>query len=96
MTTDKIIEVGIDEKGRLYIKPQTQHFEFIYRAAAEVNWDNKEMFLYSPKPREWSYYAWYKHIITIANDEYGCKLQLTDKTKWINIPTELKQQIIER
>jgi hypothetical protein len=55
MTTDKIIEIGIDDQQRLYIKPEKQTFEYIYRTAAEVGWDNKERFLYSPKPREWSY-----------------------------------------
>lgn len=95
MTIDNIIEIGIDKQERLFIKPERQTFEYIYRAAAEVNWDHKEKFLYSPKPREWSYYAWYKHIIAIAKDEYGCELRLTRNTRWINISNELKEQIIE-
>ena len=71
MTTDQIIEIGIDHEDRLYIRPEKQTFEYIYRAAAEVGWDNKEKVLFSPKPREWSYYVWYRHILDIAKDEYG-------------------------
>ena len=95
MTTDYISEIWIDSQQRLFLRPGTQTFEYIYRAAAEVGWDNKEKILYSPKPREWSYYIWYRHIIDIAKDEYGCTLHLSDQTKWTNIPDELKQQIIK-
>ena len=93
MTTDNIMEIGIDNKERIYIKPETEHFEFIYRAAAEVGWDDKEHFLYSPKPKEWTYFDWYRQIIMATKDEYGCQLVLTDKTQWTNIPNELKDQI---
>ena len=93
MTTDNIMENGIDNKERIYIKPETEHFEFIYRAAAEVGWDDKEHFLYSPKPKEWTYFDWYRQIIMATKDEYGCQLVLTDKTQWTNIPNELKDQI---
>ena len=93
MTTDNIIEIGIDKKERIYIKPEKEHFEFIYRAAAEVGWDVKEYFLYSSKPREWTYFDWYRQIIMATKDEYGCQLVLTDKTQWTNIPNELKDQI---
>ena len=63
MTTENIIEIGIDDKERIYIRPETNTFEFIYRAAAEVGWDEKEIFLYSPKPGEWTYFDWYRQII---------------------------------
>ena len=94
LPTDTITEIGIDNQERLNVRPQKQTFEYIYRAAAEVGWDSKEKILVSPKPREWSYFDWYRHILDIAKDEYGCKLHLTDQTKWTNIPDELRQQII--
>ncbi len=95
LPADNISEIGIDDQQRLYIKPEKQTFEYIYRAAAEVGWDSKERILFSLKPREWSYYVWYRHIVDITKDEYGCKLHLTDKTTWTNIPNDLKPQIIE-
>jgi hypothetical protein len=91
---DNISEIGIDEQQRLYIRPERQTFDYIYRAAAEVGWDKKEKILFSPKPREWSHFVWYRHILDIAKDEYGCKLHLTEQTKWKNIPDDLKQQIL--
>ncbi|WP_394800432.1 hypothetical protein [Niabella pedocola] len=88
-------EIGIDDIGRLFVRPRMQTFDYIYRAAAEVGRDNKEKFLFSPKPREWTYFTWYKHIIQTAKEEYNCKLCLVKETKWTNISDELKQQIKE-
>ena len=69
MRTDNIIEVGIDRLERLYIKPKEERFTLIYRTATEVHWDNKDYFLYSPKPKDWSYLDWYKHIIKVIETE---------------------------
>lgn len=92
---DEVIEVGIDKNERLFIRPKNERFNLIYRTATEVHWDEKELFLYSPKPREWSYFEWYRHIIDVADKECNCKLFLTHRTTWTNIEYELKKQIIE-
>lgn len=92
---DEIVEVGIDKSERLFIRPKNERFTLIYRTAAEVHWDEKELFLYSPKPREWSYYDWFKHIIDVADKECNSKLVLTHRTIWTNIDLNLKKQIIE-
>jgi len=94
MITDQILELGIDNIERLYIKPAREKFTLIYRTATEVHWDNKGHFLYSPKPREWTYFDWYKHIIRVAQNECRCKLILTNKTIWVNITEDLREQII--
>lgn len=95
MSTDKIIEIGIDAKGRLYLRPENEKFTLIYRSATEVHWDKEGEFLYSPKPRDWTYLNWYKQIISVVLDECGCGLVLTDKTKWVNVPDVLRLQIEE-
>ena len=93
MKKDKIESIEIDEVGRLLIKPEKERFNLIYRTASEVHWDNNNSVLFSPKPREWSYLDWYKHIIKIAKEECLCGLYLTKETKWINIPREIKSSI---
>ena len=94
METDNIIEIGIDNLERLYIKPEKVKFTLIYRTATEVHWDNDYHFLYSPKPKDWSYLDWYKHIINVAED-CNCKLIITENTKWKNISGKLKSVIEE-
>lgn len=95
MTTDKILEIGIDDQQRLFIKPEKERFNLIYRAVTEISWDNNGLFLYSPKPREWTYFDWFRQIINVVETECNCKLILTDKTIWANISDELKQHLTE-
>ena len=94
MRQDKIQEIGIDSEERLYIKPTIEKFTMIYRSTAEIHWDTTGLFLYSPKPREWSYLDWYKHIVSLIQTDCDCQLVLVEETKWINIDKNLKEQII--
>jgi hypothetical protein len=94
MKIDNITEIGIDDIGRLYIKPENKKFTMIWRSATEVHWDEKDNFLYSPKPREWTYLMWYKQIASAILNEYGCKLIITPDTRWISVPDDLKLQIL--
>jgi len=95
MKIDQISEIGIDIEERLYIKSSIARFDFIYRTATEVHWDASGLFLFSPKPREWTYLDWYRHIVDVVNNECGYKLVLGDETIWTNIPEELKQEIMQ-
>ncbi|MEZ5003963.1 MAG: hypothetical protein R2730_13120 [Chitinophagales bacterium] len=95
MTKDKILEVVIDDNNRLIVKPEKERFTFIYRTASEVHWDDNGHYLYSPKPREWTYVNWFRHIMGVIEMECNCKLFLTKETKWTNISESIKQEIID-
>ena len=92
MQQDQIKEIGIDDKGRLYVKPLSKKFPYIYREAMEVHWDADGNFLYSPKPREWRYLDWFKQIIDAAKKQ-SCDLIPIESTIWVNIPDSLKAEI---
>lgn len=92
MILDNIIEIGIDQDGRLYVKPKQEKFTLIYRTATEVHWDKKMNCIYSPKPKDWNYAHWYQHIIKVA-EECNCKLILTEETNWKNISEDLKKEL---
>ena len=96
MKTDAIVEIGIDATGQLFVRPATQKFLHIWRDAAEVHWDEKGGFLFSPKPRDWSYFDWYRHIIEVAKngDGGGCILEVNGATVRTHIPPALQQQIL--
>lgn len=93
MTEDSIAEVGIDDEGRLYVRPFEASFDLVYRAAMEVSWEGAKRWLLSPKPREWSYLDWFKQITEAAADEYGIRLRLTPATVWTNVPLPLRSEI---
>lgn len=76
----------IHEQGRLLVFPARNTYPLIYREAAEVNWDAELACLYSPKPREWSYLDWFKHIVSTAGN-----LRLSSGTTWENTPHELRR-----
>ena len=59
----------------------------------EVHWNNEGKFLYSPKPKEWSYIEWYVQILK-AVKEQSYILLITENTQWVNIKKELKNEII--
>ena len=95
MKTELIKAILIDESGRLCVFPENEKFNFIYRSAMEVHWDQESLFLYSPKPREWSYFDWYRQILAAVKSEYGYDLSITKETSFTNIPEFLKKAILE-
>jgi hypothetical protein len=94
MEKDEILEIAIDQEERLLVKPKSNSFPYMYREAMEVHWDNEGKFLYSPKPKQWRYLDWYIQIIKAAKEQ-TCLLTITDNTEWVNIPEELKNDIID-
>lgn len=89
MQTDVIEAVGIDEGGSLWVRPATATFPYIYREAMEVHWDAERACLYSPKPREWPYTAWFRHIRDAAREQ-GVDLKLDPATAWVGVDPELR------
>ena len=94
MKISLIKEIQIDTLGRLIVFPQKEKFSFIWRSATGVHWDDKGLFLYSPKPRGWSYFNWYTQIVGAVKSEYGIDLLPTKETIWVEIPDNLKKQIL--
>jgi Integron Cassette Protein Hfx_Cass5 len=90
MKIDVIEALGIDEGGSLWVRPATATFPFIYREAMEVHWDAQRLCLYSPKPREWSYTAWFRQIRNAAREQ-GVDLRLGPATTWNGIDPELQK-----
>ena len=90
MDTDQIKRVEIDEAGRLLVFPSAQTFPLIYREGVEVHWDEVLQALYSPKPRDWSYGRWFRHILDTAGT-----LQLAEHTEWCNVSPALKSELLE-
>jgi hypothetical protein len=93
MKEDQIAQIEIGPDAKLYVQPLQETFPYIYRAAMEVGWDVESRRLFGPKPREWSYFDWFRQIVAAAADEYGVSLKISPSTMWVNIPTELRSEI---
>src|SRR5689334_21081348 len=93
MVQHEIDEIGIDQGGKLYVRPANWSFPYVYRAAMEIGWDPVRGVLFSPRQREWSHLDWFRQILAAAADEYGVRLKIGAATAWSNIPVLLRTQI---
>jgi len=96
MQIEVIAEVGIDYEKRVFVRPGSGDFEQIYRAAMDVHWDRSTGRLSHPAPRNLPPAQWFRQIVAAVADEYGVRLQLTDKTIWSNISADLRVEIEDR
>ena len=90
---EPIAEVGIDANGSMFVRPRRRAFDQVYRAAMQVQWDAEHRRLFSPAPQKWSYLDWFQQIVSAVADEYGDTLIVGAKTRWSNIPQDLRLKI---
>ena len=91
-----ICQVAVDEAGRLLVQPALPpgtDFMHVYRAAMGVYWEPETRSLLAPRPREWTYFDWFRQILAAVADEYGQRLMLRPETKWMNVPPHLRTRI---
>ena len=95
MEIEEISRVEILGNEEMYVvlagggKPM---YQYKYREAAEVYWDNDIKGFKAPPPRKWSHSDWYHHIVTVAAS-VGISLKLSNKTDWVNVPSKIKTEI---
>ena len=81
--------LGLEGKG----KPM---YQYIYREAAGVYWDETRHGFKSTELKEWSCSKWFSHIVDIVKSGLGVELQLSDNVSWEGIPEKDKDEIIEK
>jgi hypothetical protein len=94
-----ISKIRIDEAGRLRVLPASnpnEIFQFIYRAAMEVDWDGDERSFCTPVPREWSYADWYFQVLSAVKSEMGVLLRIEGTTLWNDVPPTVEREIRRR
>lgn len=68
-------------------------YEYIYREAAGVHWDQSLHGFKSTPMKEWSCAQWYKQIVSVARSGLGVELSLADHVTWSNVPEKEKAEI---
>ncbi|MBA6251594.1 hypothetical protein [Colwellia sp. MB3u-55] len=93
----KVIEkVEILKNDQLFVvlasggKPD---YQYIYREAAEVNWDDELKAFKSPAPREWCHSDWFHHIVKVAKN-ISINLVLNNDKTWVDISKNVKEQVL--
>ena len=85
MKIESISRIWVDKSNRLCIQPEKTTFEFIYRSAMGVQWNNENHYFYSQIMRSWNPVDWFRQILSAVEVEYGYFLYITEKTEWENI-----------
>jgi integron cassette Hfx-like protein len=96
VTTVAIQEIGLDQEGRLYVRPSmnpADDFEHIYRTASGIRWDGQLRTLHAYEPHRWDSLKLYKEICRAVEGEYGVRLIVTNATIWQNVPDTLEVSI---
>src|SRR5450830_1756627 len=96
MNSYEIAEIGVDDKGQLYVAPKTKTFLYIYREAMEIHWNNEGRYLFAPSPPRANLAKpiWWFNQIMAAAKKQSCELRITPETKWHNVPQQLKEEIV--
>lgn len=96
MNSEEISKVEILKNGEMLLvlasggKPM---YQYIYREAADVYWDNERKAFTAPAPSTWSHADWYWHIVSIAASGLGLSLKLSESPAWVNVPESTKAEI---
>ena len=93
MHRDNILEIGIDLEGRLFVRPRSQEFQFIYRMASGVRWDEKRCCIMISTDSRLPLVEWFKLIWRGAAQEYGVRLQIGSDAVWTGIAPGDRQAV---
>ena len=95
---ERINKVEILDSGELLLALESggkSEYQYVYREAAGVYWDNELKGFKSTIPTgEWTYSQWFSHIVDIVKTGVGVEISLANEVVWGNIPEQTKTQIL--
>jgi len=95
-----IAAISIDDNGRLLMRPARPggriDFNYIYRAAKGIQWNSETNSVVTPPPNERTYSDWFEQVCRGVLEEYGERLVLTPRTEWVNVPDDVRRDILMR
>lgn len=86
--TEYIDRIGILDSGELFLGIESDGnpaYQYVYREAAGVYWDQTLKGFKSTELKEWSAAQWFVHIIDIVRTGIGANLVLRDSIQWNGI-----------
>jgi len=95
MNREIVIKVEILDTGELFLAakdPGKPNYQYVYREAAGVYWDQNRRGFKSTPMKEWPCSKWFDHVINTVYVGLGIELKLGSTVSWINIPEEQKNE----
>ncbi len=91
MDQETINEVEVTNAGELFLGIEGKGksmYQYIYREAAGVYWDEEHHGFKSTPLKEWSHSKWFSHIVGLVKSCLGVELQLSSKATWTNAASQ--------
>jgi hypothetical protein len=91
MKIEIIKEVVVNDKNELLIKvigDGNPMYQYVYREAAGVYWDDNQKAFKSTPLNEWTESKWFMHIKDIVKSGLNIELSFDANLKWNNISDE--------
>lgn len=88
MKTEIIKEISVNDKNELLLKLSgsgNPMYQYIYREAAGVYWDDNHKAFKSTSLREWAESKWFIHIKDIVKSGLKIELIVDENVKWSNV-----------
>jgi hypothetical protein len=88
MKTENIKEIIVNDKNELLLKlggSGNPMYQYIYREAAGVYWDNSQKAFKSTPLIEWTESRWFIHIKDIVESGLNIELIVDENVKWSNL-----------
>lgn len=96
MKTETVNTIVLNENNELMLKITGEgnpSYQYVYREAAGVYWDENEKGFKSTPLRDWTVSKWFFHIKDIVNTGLNLNLEMDNNITWENIPTDEQEKI---
>lgn len=96
MKNEIINEIVVNDENKLLLKvigKGNRMYQYIYREAAGVYWDENQKAFKSKPINEWTVSEWFLHIKDIVKSGLNLELTIDENVEWKNIPDEEKTKI---
>ncbi|MEX1001759.1 MAG: hypothetical protein WDZ35_06555 [Crocinitomicaceae bacterium] len=96
MKKEIINKIVVNTENELLLKvigAGSPDYQYVYREAAGVYWDENQKGFKSTPIREWKVSEWFFHITDIVKSGLNVELTIDENVEWKNIPDEEKIKI---
>ena len=91
MKSEIIKEIVVNDKNELLLKVIGEGkpmYQYVYREAAGVYWDENQKAFKSTPLNDWNESKWFMHIKDIVKSGLNIELSIDENVKWNNIADE--------
>ena len=96
MKTEIIQEVVVNDLNELIVKVIAEgnpEYQYVYREAAGVYWDDIQKAFKSTPMNDWNTSQWFIHIMDIVKLGLNVELTIDENVEWKNIEEQEKEKI---